>query len=286
MKLRLVKFLTSRENEIEEKEEESGALPLRALSSLSQAAARAPASAPTSVFFSSHHFRFPLPPPSPTSPQPTRPACQPPRVGRAMLPAIPSPAVPLLPSFFIKLPKQQSGEGRTVAGAYLTGPAVLFNDNTARAQLARHPCSFIQSSGRPPAPVSRCGPSTAGEAIGKQSMKINYPVSSPSLMDKRTEGSRTRGRRLLCYIAVLVSTNSLPRRAVLYHLLPLRGYEQFPFFTNSSNFWEQRQLVEGCAIFISSFHFFADLAKPPVGQPLCPPPTQLVVPARRPTSGS
>ena len=30
-------------------------------------------------------------------------------------------------------------------------------------------------------------------------------------------------------------------RTIQRHLLPLRGYEQFPFFTNSSNFWEPRQ---------------------------------------------
>ena len=42
------------------------------------------------------------------------------------------PSCPLLPSFFIKLLKQQGVEGRTVAGAQLADPAVLLNDNRAR----------------------------------------------------------------------------------------------------------------------------------------------------------
>ena len=45
------------------------------------------------------------PPHHPASPTP---AYQPPRVGRAIFPSYPSPAVLLLPFFFIKLPKQQN----------------------------------------------------------------------------------------------------------------------------------------------------------------------------------
>lgn len=52
--------------------------------------------------------------------------------GEQYSPAILSPAVPPLPFFFIKLLKQQSVEGRTVAGTYLADPAVLLNDNRAR----------------------------------------------------------------------------------------------------------------------------------------------------------
>ena len=67
----------------------------------------------------SHRFRFRsltlLPPsfaislhPAPPARILRRPAPPPPRIGRAIFSSYPSPAVPLLPFFFIKLPKQQS----------------------------------------------------------------------------------------------------------------------------------------------------------------------------------
>ena len=40
-------------------------------------------------------------------------------------------------------------------------------------------------------------------------------------------------------------------RAVPCHLLSLWGYEQFPFFSSSSSFWEQRQPVERGVLFPS-----------------------------------
>ena len=127
MKLRLVKFLTSRGNEIERKEKQDHHYLLR------------------------HHPARPRPelPPHYSPPPPfiisfsspsifAQPASTPPPQlalrhvsGEQYTPAIPFPAVPLLPSFFIKLPKQSSVAGWTVAGTYLTDPAVLLNDNVA-----------------------------------------------------------------------------------------------------------------------------------------------------------
>ena len=149
MKLRFVKFLTSRENEIERKEEggRSTALACSTVTQLARNHSPAPA-----LPFSLHHFILS---PSTQPRQPTSsvaPACRPPRVGRARLSSYPSPAVPLLPSFFIKLLKQHSVEGRTVAGTYLADSAVLLNDNRA-APSSPHPCSFIQSDGRGFSPV-------------------------------------------------------------------------------------------------------------------------------------
>lgn len=90
--------------------------------------------------------------PAPPARSSTTPVSPPPRVGRAMPSSYPSPAVPLLPSFFIKLLKQKSVERRTVAGAQLADPAVLLNDNRARP-ARRYPCSFIQSGGYRFSPV-------------------------------------------------------------------------------------------------------------------------------------
>lgn len=101
---------------------------------------------------------------------------------RAMSSSYPSPAVPLLPFFFIKLPKQKSVEERTVAGAQLADPAVLLNDN--RARPARR--TLAPSSNRVPRLLSGSNGilSVAGGAIGKQRPKMNYPVSFPLLMNK------------------------------------------------------------------------------------------------------
>ena len=113
MKLRFVKFLTSRENEIEKKEGGGGRSTALACSvTHSQAAAIAPLPLPfpppTSFHSSSLH-------PAPPARSSTTPVSPPPRIGRAMPSSYPSPAVPLLPSFFIKLLKRQSVEGRTGA---------------------------------------------------------------------------------------------------------------------------------------------------------------------------
>ena len=112
MKLRFVKFFTSRENEIEKKEGEDGGQTFRALSPPCQPAARPP---------------LPLhPPPAivPTlssSTQLHQPASSIARLAcrhgseEQCPPAVPAPAVLPLPSFFIKLPKRKSVEGRIVA---------------------------------------------------------------------------------------------------------------------------------------------------------------------------
>ena len=132
MKLRFVKFLTSHENEIEKKEEGGRRSNISCLAATQPGRTQTSAPAPTSVFFSSHHPIL-----SPST-QPHQPAPPPLQFllrhwsGKQCPPAIPSPAVPPLSSFFIKLPKRESMEGRTVAGAQLADPAVLLNDNRAR----------------------------------------------------------------------------------------------------------------------------------------------------------
>ena len=130
-----------------------------------------------------HHSRPPLPPPSPTTPHP------PPQLtlrhgsGEQCPPAISSPAVPLLPSFFIKLLKQQNVERRTVAAPTL--PTQLsYSTITGRASssppsLLLHPIGWPRRLSGPNGTLS-----VAGGAIGKQSMKMNYPVLFPSLTNK------------------------------------------------------------------------------------------------------
>ena len=136
------------------------------------------------------HFCFLLPsslPSSSPSTQPHQPASLRPSLSAAtcrgaVAPAISSPAVLLLPSFFIKLPKQKSVEVVTWRAPSL--PTQLFYSTiTGRAQLAA-PLLLHPIRRRPPTPVSRRGPSAAIGSIGKQSMKMNYPVPSPSLTNK------------------------------------------------------------------------------------------------------
>ena len=103
--------------------------------------------------------------------------------GEQYPPAIPPPAVPLLPFFFIKLPKHQS-----VADVIPSQPVQLFCPTIAwRAPSSPRPCPSQWPACPPPfslSPVSRCGLSTSSGAIGKQRPEMNYPVSSPSLMNK------------------------------------------------------------------------------------------------------
>ena len=103
--------------------------------------------------------------------------------GEQCLPAIPPPAVPLLPFLFHKITEATERGGR---GTQLADPAVLSNDSM-RAPSSPHPCPSRWPACPPPfslSPVSRCGPSISSEAIGKQRPKMNYPVSSPSLTNK------------------------------------------------------------------------------------------------------
>ena len=71
---------------------------------------------------------------------------------------------------------------------------------------------------------------------------------------------------------------------------PPTGDEQFPFFTNSSSFWKQRrQRMERwrCLhLFLSSSCQFSKAPCGPTPVPARLLPAPLVVPARRPTSGS
>ena len=134
MKLRFVKFFTSRENEIEKKEEGGRNC------MLCRHQAR-PRPEPMLHLLFPPSFPLSLPPPSPTNLPPPSPQL----VGRHVPPSncssYPSSSCSASPFLLHKLPKRKSVERRTVAGR----PAVLPNDNTAGAQLARHPCSFIQS---------------------------------------------------------------------------------------------------------------------------------------------
>ena len=146
MKLRLVKFLTSRENEIEKKEEGEGALPSCALPPPSQAAARAPLRSRSPPPFI---FPLSLPPPFSASKCPLR---------RSSLSAAtcrsshPSPAVPLLPFFFIKLLKQQGMAYVAWRCTQPAGPTCRSSQPTA-APSSSHPCLFTKSGGRDSSPV-------------------------------------------------------------------------------------------------------------------------------------
>ena len=139
-----------------------------------------PSRAAAGALFCSH------PPPSiiPLSPStqlhhPTSsvaPASPPPRIGRAISSSYPCHSRSASPFLLHKLLKQQSVEGRTGAGTYLADPAVLL---MARPARRTHPIGWPRLlSG------SNGTLSVAGGAIGKQSMKMNYPVSLPSLMNK------------------------------------------------------------------------------------------------------
>ena len=112
-----------------------------------------------------------LPPPLPSLPAAT---CR-----QAAVPAISSPAV--LPSFLLH--KITEAAERKCSGCRVARrPASL--PSCSGAQLAAGPCSSRWSACPPPSPASRCGPSAADGAIGKQRLKKNYSVSSSSLMNK------------------------------------------------------------------------------------------------------
>ena len=184
MKLRFVKFFKSRENEIEKKEEEGGeALPSRAPPPPSQLAAISPRSRSPLLPSS---FPFSLPPPSSTSPHRPAPACRPPRVGRAIFSSYLLPSCSTSPFLLHKITEATERGGCHVAKHPACRPSLPIQLQRAGAQLAA-PAPSRQLACPPPpplSPISRCGPSTAIGAIGKQSMKMNYPVSSPSLMNK------------------------------------------------------------------------------------------------------
>ena len=102
MKLRFVKFFTSRENEIEKKEEGGRKEPAITCSSITSLA-RGQSSLPLPLLFSPLSSSFPSSSPSiqPTSPHPTAQLVGRHVPGEQCSPAVPAPAVPLLPFFFI-----------------------------------------------------------------------------------------------------------------------------------------------------------------------------------------
>lgn len=134
MKLRFMKFLTSRENEIGEQEDDDGTT----VSAITQPG-RDQSLRSSALLLSSSRFTHLSRPPFHRSSLPAA-TCR-----QAISSSYPSPAVPPLPSFFINY-RSRRAWGRTVAEHPLAGPAVLPNDDTARpARL--HSCSFIQSGG-------------------------------------------------------------------------------------------------------------------------------------------
>ena len=173
MKLRFVKFLTSRENEIEKKEEEA-TITYFATTQLGRGQSHRSRPPPSIPLF--------LPPPRPTTPHPPPPSFPSATCRESNILQLSLPAVLLLPSLFHKITEaEESGRGTQPAG-----PAVLSNDSM-RAPSSPHPCSSRWPACPPPfslSPASRCGPSTSSEAIGKQRPKMNYPVSFPSLPNK------------------------------------------------------------------------------------------------------
>lgn len=124
MKLRLVKFLTSRENEIEKKEEE-GRSPIITCSTTSQPG-RSQTPLPLPLLFSPPFIISALlSPTQPTSLLPPPPQLVGRHVSRNCRSSYPSPAVLLLPSFFISNRAQQLSRGAVPSLlAQLAGPAV------------------------------------------------------------------------------------------------------------------------------------------------------------------
>ena len=121
-------------------------------------------------------------PPNPAIPHPPPPGFPSATERESNILQLSLPSCSALHSFFIKLPKRQSVEGRTVAKRPACRPSCPTH---AGAQLAaplpRWPaCPPLFSF----SPVSRCGSSTSSGAIGKQRPRINYPVPSSSLMNK------------------------------------------------------------------------------------------------------
>ena len=141
MKLRFVKFFTSRENEIEKKEGGGRRTHTARPTTLSQPAARAyaPVLLPPSFLLS-------LPPPGPTQPTSSAaPASPPPRAGRAMSSSYPCHSRPASPFFFINYRSRRAWQGGPWRGAQLAGPAVLLNDNVAAPSS---PATLAPSSNR------------------------------------------------------------------------------------------------------------------------------------------
>ena len=177
MKLRLVKFLTSREDEIEKKEEGGRSTTIMRSASTRPRPRPQPRSVLALLLPSSFHSLF-LHHSPPARVSLRRSSLSAATCRQAVAPAIPPPAVPLLPFFFIKLPKQQSG--RPLRSVVPSLPVQLAD---CGAQLAA-PLPLHQI--RWPRLLSGSNGilSVAGGAIGKQRPKMRFPVSFPSLLNK------------------------------------------------------------------------------------------------------
>ena len=145
MKLRLVKFLTSHENEIEKKEEGEGALPSRALPPPSQAAASAIARSVLALLFpSSFHPLLPQPRPARNLPFQL--------VGRhvpsSSCSSYPSSSCSASPFLLHKITEATERAAVTQRSAQPAGPA-----SRLRAPSSPHPCLFTKSGGRGSSPV-------------------------------------------------------------------------------------------------------------------------------------
>ena len=147
MKLRLVKNFTSRENEIERKEEGGRSTTITRPSATQPGLGQSSCPLPDLTLLLPSSF-LPLPPPSSRQPATCRPSLSAATCRQAVAPAIPPPAVPLLPFFFIKLPKQQSG--RPLRSVVPSLPVQLADCGPPSSP---HPCPFTKSGGRDSSPV-------------------------------------------------------------------------------------------------------------------------------------
>ena len=185
MKLRFVKFFTSRENEIEEKEEGGGsttimrsasAQPGRGQSSLLLLPLQ-PSSLHLSILSSSTILRQQVPSP------PFQLVCR--HVPPSSCSSYPSPAVPLFPFFFIKLLKQQDMAYVAWRCTQPAGPACR---SSQPVQPQRRPARRTLASSPNQVPRLLSGSngilSVEDGAIGKQRPKMRFPVSFPSLLNK------------------------------------------------------------------------------------------------------
>ena len=126
---------------------------------------------------------FTISPTRPTSPHPPPPSFPSATGQKSNILPLSLPSCSASPFLIHKITEASERGGRSTQ---LAGPAVLSNDSM-RAPSSPHPCPSRWPACSPPfslSPVSRCGPSTSSEAIGKQSPKIRFPVPSPSLTNK------------------------------------------------------------------------------------------------------
>ena len=152
MKLRLVKFFTSRENEIEKKEEGGRRINITCSTTLIQASARAHARSVLALLFpSSFHPFLPLPPPSP---QPAAPACLPPRAAKQLL-QLSLSSCSAFPFLLHKITEAARYGIRRVALYSTCRPSLLVQlaGLAIAAPSSPHPCLFTKSGGRGSSPV-------------------------------------------------------------------------------------------------------------------------------------